>query len=78
LRHSVTIVIQSKVVSARNGFGLAGIFTDVLDRGVGTENGLQFDVSPQLQQGRFGVVIEPGVVASGEKCIPESDSASST
>ena len=53
------------VVPIGNGFGLAGIFADVLDRGVANKDGLQVDLGPPSQQDRFGVMTAPRVLASG-------------
>jgi hypothetical protein len=69
------------VVSAGDGFGLAGVFADVLDRGVAIKDGLQVDVDPPSQQDRFGVmteVLNHGSLQAEEDCLREPDSASST
>ena len=50
LRHAGAGVVQRVVVSTENGFGLAGVFADVLDRGVAIKDGLQVDVGPPSQQ----------------------------
>ena len=69
LRHAGTRVIQGVVISIGNGFGLAGIFSGVLYRGVVIEDGLQVDLGPPSKQDRFEFVIEPRVLASARKVL---------
>ena len=57
------------VVPIGNGFGLAGIFSGVLYRGVAIEDGLQVDPGPPSKQDRFEFVIEPRVLASGREVL---------
>jgi hypothetical protein len=45
-------IVQGVVVSARNGFGLAGVFADVLYHSVAIEDGLQVDLGPPSKQDR--------------------------
>ena len=50
MAHAGAEVVQGVVVSVGNGFRLAGIFADVLDRGVAIEAGLQVDLGTPSQQ----------------------------
>ncbi|KAH9984029.1 hypothetical protein BJV77DRAFT_966398 [Russula vinacea] len=70
-------VVQGVVVPIGNGLVLASIFSGALmrrrDRGW-----VAGDLGPPSKQDRFELVIEPRVLASGENCLPEPDSASPT
>ena len=78
LRHRGTKVVQGEMVPVGNDLGFACAFTNVLERSVAIEDGLQIDVSPPSEQDRFGVMIESRPLRAGGKCSREPDSTSST
>ena len=64
MRHPGAGVVQGVVVPIGNGFGLAGVFVDVLNPRVAIEGGLQVDLGPPSKQDRLESEIDPRVLAS--------------